>query len=303
MSDPPENQKSAGSDDSLDQRAGRSELLGRALGLYIEKIKRENQESRSWIRQPNNLISVVAIVLSLMSLGYGFLKDYYDGIDKNLQSLSTVVTDLTKLDSDILTATLTDPQRFRQFGLVLNNRRLALLTEADRLVDELGGRVPVAQLAVLGPEYQQVNDYTTAIKYFPMTAERTSSPTVRSEVWRSEALVYQAMGPDHDRDARDAFAKAAQVFPDPRDVGSIAVVATIYDQWAQFEASRANYADALSRFAEARRFAAMLPCPTPRSEFIAELGQEATRAFSTYNAKDPGEAAKVVTLESANGCS
>ena len=95
-------------DDPRGPHVGRSALLGQALSLYIQKIKRENKESRSWKWQPNNPISVVAIVLSLVSLGYGLLKDHYDGIDNNFQSLSTVVTDLTKLDSDILTATLTD---------------------------------------------------------------------------------------------------------------------------------------------------------------------------------------------------
>jgi hypothetical protein len=174
-------------------------MLGEALDLYIQKIKRENNESRSWIRQPNNLISVVAIVLSLVSLGYALLKDHYDGIDKNLQSLSTAVADLTKLDSDVLTATLTDPQRLAALGLVINNRRIALLAEADRLIGDLRDRAPVAQLAVLGPAYVQVNEYMKAIKYFSMTAERASSPTLQSEAWRSMALAYEYMGSDYDQ--------------------------------------------------------------------------------------------------------
>jgi hypothetical protein len=303
MSNMTANEKSRSTKDPPDPHVSRSELLGEALDLYIQKIKRENNESRSWIGQPNNLISVVAIVLSLVSLGYALLKDHYDGIDKNFQSLSTAVADLTKLDSDVLTATLTDPQRLATLGLVINNRRIALLAEADRLIGDLRDRAPVAQLAVLGPAYVQVNEYMKAIKYFSMTAERASSPTLQSEAWRSMALAYEYMGSDYDQNVRDAFARAAQIFPNPKDIGSIILVATIYDQWAQFEAARANYADGLSRFADARRFATKLPCPAPRSDFIAKLGHEVTQALASYHANDPDQAAEVVTLASTNACS
>ena len=170
-----EDKRSESDQYSTTSRTSRSELLGEALGLYVQKTRSENEESRSWIRQPNNFISAVAIVLSLVSLGYGLLKDHFDGIDKNLQYLSTVVEDLTKLDSDILTAKLNDPQGLAAFGIVLNNRRVALLAEADRLITDLGNRVPVAQLAVLGPEYVQLEEYTKAIQYFSLTAERASS--------------------------------------------------------------------------------------------------------------------------------
>ena len=303
MSNVTMNEKSESTEVPQDPHVSRSRLLGEALDLYIQKIKRENEESRSWIKQPNNLISVVAIVLSLLSLGYALLKDHYDGIDKNLQSLSTTVADLTKLDSDVLTATLTDPQRLTALSLVINNRRVALLSEADRLISDLGERAPVAQLAVLGPACVQINEYTKAIKYFSITAERASSPILRSEAWRSMALAYEFMGSDYKRNVRDAFARAAQVFPDPKDIGSIVLVTTIYGQWAQFEAAHANFADALSRFADARRFAMKLPCPTPRNDFIANLAHEVTQAFAAYHAGHANQAAEVVTLESTDTCS
>jgi hypothetical protein len=188
-------------------------------------------------------------------------------------------------------------------GRVVNNRRIALLAEADRLIGDLGKRVPVAQLAVLGPAYVQVNEYKKAIEYFSMTASRSLSPTLQSEAWRSMAVAYGYMGPTYDKDVRDAFTRAAQVFPDPQDIGSIILVSTIYEQWAQFEASGANYADALSRFADARRFATKLPCPAPRNDFFARLGPEVTLAFAGYHPEDPKKDAEIKTLSSANGCS
>jgi tetratricopeptide (TPR) repeat protein len=295
-------EKSKAAEQPREPRPIRTALLSEALGLYIHKIKREDEESRSWIRQPNNFISVVAIVLSLASLGYGLLKDYDDGIDKNLQSLSTAVVDLTKLDSDVLTPTFTDPQRLQALGLALNNRRIALLAEADRLIADLGNRVPIAQLAVLGPEYVQVNDYATAIKYFTMTAERASSPTLKAQARRSMAIAYEYMGPDYYRNVREAFGKALELFPDPKDVGSTMLVATIYEQWAQFEAGRANYTEALARFADARRFAMKLPCPSPRADFIAKFSQEVSQALAAYHGNVSNKTEAVATLTSAQAC-
>ena len=46
------------------------ELIHQALRLFIAKTLRENADQRSWIKQPNNFISAVAIVLSLLGIAY-----------------------------------------------------------------------------------------------------------------------------------------------------------------------------------------------------------------------------------------
>jgi tetratricopeptide (TPR) repeat protein len=276
--------------------ASREKLVDAALNLYIQKIERENAEGKTWIRQPNNLISVVAIVLSFLSVAYGLRKDYYDGIDKDLQSLSANVSDLTKLDSDMLTAAATDPARTTNLELVLNNRRVALLAEADRLINHLGDRAPRAQLAVLGPAYVQVNDYQKAEKYFELLTKPPSSPTMQLEAWRSLAITFSLKGPEFSEKARAAFRNATQIFSNPEDVGSLALIMNVYEQWAQFEIGVSNFSLALQRLRDARLAADRLPCPTMRPAAVARLDGEVQQAITSFRNLDP-EGASSAKLE------
>ena len=282
----------------------RSLLIDDALRLYIEKSQRENAENKSWIRQPNNFISAVAIVISLSSVAYGLVKDHYDGIDKNLQSLSAAVSDLTKIDTDTLAAmaTNTDPKVLGNIGLFLNNRRIALLVEADRLIAQLGKRAPRAQLAVLGPEYVQIQDYATATKYFLLLTDPSEAPMLRLEAWRSLAATYVIEGQDFYDRARDAFRNAAEVFPKPTDVGSLTIVIEVYEQWAQFELSALNFKMALQQFENARQLAVQLPCPTMRPGNVARIDGEIQQTIMQFQNKDPdGAKLAVSSLASVAG--
>ena len=50
-------------------------LINQALRFFVKKVRRDLEGERSWIRQPNNLISLVAIVISITGVVYGFYKD------------------------------------------------------------------------------------------------------------------------------------------------------------------------------------------------------------------------------------
>jgi hypothetical protein len=287
--------------------SARSQLIDDALRLYIGKSQRENTEDKSWIRQPNNFISAVAIVISLLSVAYGFIKDYYDGIDKNLQSLSAAVSDLTKIDTDTLAAatTNTDPAALSNIELVLNNRRIALLAEADRLIAQLGKRAPRTQLAVLGPAYVQVNDYATATKYFLLLTDPSEAPTLRLEAWRSLAATYIIEGRDYYDKARDAFRNAAGVFPKPTDVGSLMLAMNVYEQWAQFELVTSNFQSALQQFENARQLGAQLPCPTLRPSNLTRINGELQQTIMQFQSRDPDGAKQAMpslAAASDNAC-
>ncbi len=81
------------------------------------------------------------------------------------------------------------------YGRVINNRRLALLTEADRLTDDLGGDAPPAQLAVLGAAFAQNLDYAKAEKYFSKTTDAKNPIPQRVAGLRSLAILDYERGP------------------------------------------------------------------------------------------------------------
>src|ERR1700674_4905955 len=106
-------------------------LVNAALEAYL---KSEPGKPDTWIRHPNNLISVVAIVLSILGVVYGFYKDWKDSIDRNLQALTTITTDLAKLDTEYFLAAgqsarenRQEQDRLLEIGRSLASRRWALL--------------------------------------------------------------------------------------------------------------------------------------------------------------------------------
>jgi hypothetical protein len=284
----------------------RRKLIDAALRLYLKKTRREYSDGNSWIRQPNNLISVVALFLSLLSVGYQLEKDRSDGIDKDLASLSAIVSELTKLDSDVLTTSVKDPQVLENLSIFVTNRRVALLAEADRLIGNLGSKAPHVQLAVLGPEYFQVNDYATAMKYFRLMTGPPSTLPEQLGAWRSIGIAYFNEGPASIEDARKAFAQAVAVYPDPKDIGSIGSELTVHEQWAQFELSFQNDARALQQFGEARTLAYRLPCSPARTAFITRIDAESGPALQTESSRDPQQATSVrqawSELDAADTC-
>jgi hypothetical protein len=277
-----------------------------ALRLYIETTRRQNAEGKSWIRQPNNFISAVAIILSLLSIGYQVLKDRNDGIDKNLAALSAIVSELTKMDSDMLTTSIKDPQLLDNLSIYVTNRRVALLAEADRLIESLGKRAPHAQLAVLGPEYLQIYDYKTGVKYLRMMTVPPSAEPEQLGAWRSLGIAYFSQGAASLGDARDAFQHAVEIYPEPHDVGSIVMELAVHEQWAQLELTSSHYSQATEQFGDALKLSYELPCSPARSRQISRIAGEADVSLVALRSQDSQGAEKVrqswTALEAADKC-
>lgn len=266
-------------------------LVNDALRLFIEKTRRENSEDRSWIKQPTNFISVVAIVLSLIGIAYQILRDRADSIDQDLASVSKIASDLIQLDDQTATAAnITDSYR-----IFANNRRAVLLAEADGLIKGLQNRmfpveVPAAQLAILGPEYAQIGDYNTALKYLQLLTTQQSSPAQQVEAWRSIATLYSDEGPEKFQDARNAFSNAVKVYPDPRDFGPIQLEIAVHEQWANFESFSQNYEGEFREINDARVLTNGYPCVAGRDVLVGRLNAEGQSALDQLAKSDPAKA-------------
>jgi tetratricopeptide (TPR) repeat protein len=274
-------------DQSHTDTAERDQLVKSALHLFIQKARREDAEARSWIRQPNNFISAVAIVLSLLSVAYQLRKDYTDGIDKDLAALSSIVSDINKLESDALTTSITNQEAMSNFGTVIANRRVALLAEADRLINGLGNKAPNAQLAILGPEYVQIGDYDTALKDFVYLTQPTVPEMEQISAWRSIAILYFDEGPDKYGKAREAFTKAAQVQPDPKGIGSINVVLEVREQWSSVEMAAGQIPAAFAQVNMARALVTRLPCLPEQATIAIRVESEAAKVLAALKDRDP----------------
>ncbi len=272
---------------SEDEDAVNSGLIREALTLYIDKTRRDEVETRSWIRQPNNFISVVAIVLSLAGVVYQFAKDRVDGIDQDLASVSQIASELAQMDGQLLSATNVS----QDAQLAMNNRRVVLLAEADRLINDLGNRVPTAQLAVLAPEYADIGDANTALKYLRLLTDPPASQTERLEAWRSIGVLLSYEGPGSLNDSRSAFQQAAAVFQNPTDIGSIGLEITVHEQWSAVEAQTSNYFAAATQISDARFLLDKFACIPARAPIVERVDTEGQQALQNLRRFEPSEAA------------
>ena len=246
--------RDAGKRGSKRQAAPDYELVDAALRAYLKDGK---SKSVSWIKHPNNLISVVAITISILGVMYGFYKDHRDSINRDQQSLSSIVSDLNKLDEEQANAA---GGGSGELGRIIANRRLSLLADADRLTGNLGAHAPRAQLAVLGAAYVQDGEVEKAIKYFKLVTEEPATPYMRISAWRSLAYVYESLGPKNDAQVRDAFKNAVGVAPDATDPTTVNQVVQIYLNASDFEYKNGRLPEAFEQIALAKAMAAHITC-------------------------------------------
>jgi tetratricopeptide (TPR) repeat protein len=275
-------------------------LLNSALALYVDKTQRELENSKSWIREPSNFISVVAFLISVASAIYGVTKDWRDSIDKDLQSLSAIVAQLTQLDAEVFrTIAAASPggstgmsqQALQAYERSMNNRRLVLLADVDRLTDGLGDRAPRAQLAVLGTAFAQLSDYDRARKYFALMTSAPASPTLQLTAWKSLALVDVYRGPQFYDLARSEFGNALKAVPNPEDVVSIQLVIDVQQNWAQFEFGAQNQAAGVEHLINARLLSAKLPCDSGVRASVQQISGLVEAGLTSMANKDAAAAA------------
>ena len=259
------------------------QTLLEALTLYVADMKKQAAKTGPWLREPNNLISTVAIVLSLASFGWGFYKERRDDIDKDLAALSAVVADLTKLELDLTSARAqpnANPAVLAEVANGFANRRLVLLAEADRLTQSLGDKAPRVQLAVLGASFIHNLQYDKAIEYFTLTTDAKTPALTRMAAWRSLAAVNSQMGPAKYEITRKHFAEAVATIPDPQDHYSVYMVVEVHKQWAGYEVASGKPAEGLKILVKALELTTRMPCPGHRKQLFADLSALITPVVS-----------------------
>ena len=264
-------------------------LVNAALKAYLTS---NPGKSQTWIRHPNNLISVVAIVLSVLGVVYGFYKDWRDSIDRNLQALTGITTDLAKLNTEYFATTGQSARedgkeqyRLGEIARSLASRRFALLAQADRLTAELGDKVPGGQLSVLGVAFDEAYEFDKAVQYFEKTTTPSNSTILRVLGWRSIGLVNIKRGSHFYQAAREAFYKAINVAPELEDYVSAHASLEVYEQWSQFELDLKKDREAIQILLQGRERISRYSCQANMPDILAmfdDLIQSAIKTIKTH---------------------
>ena len=320
-------------------------LFDEALRTYLRKENGRKSSFYSWVLEPGNRMSIIAFVISVMGVLYGFYKDHADGIDKEQQALSSIAVELTKLDTEwasliiasvraksslltqVGTGGVAGSQRYlslqandpiekqrgelaqqevnalAEWGRVANNRRLALLAEADRLIADLDtksifawvlGKIGVAlpqkvtssELAVLGTAYQQVYQYERAMGYFLRLTGPENSELTRATGWSSAANVAALRGRDFYQTAREYYAKGFALLEDSVEPGTINQAVMIGRAGAVLDMFDKDENGAVEMLLRSARLAVKIPCRAGQSGVLAPVRQAVAEAQDAARERD-----------------
>jgi len=247
-------------------------------GSLAERIARlealAESDTRAW--KPSNVLSAVAIVVSLLFGGISIYRDSIGARWGAVRELGQTIENLTSVEKEIarVAANAYDDPAEYQAAISLANRRLALLESANRLVERLGDEVTGPELAILGASYSQVNEYERAEDYFRRLGELGASPTLQAAGWRSLGNHLAAQGVHRFGEAREAFRKSVVVLAQDQNVSASLVSAENLVYWGQAAQAYGFLPEAMKQYLDARDLYARLPCIPARERFLKRVEQQ-----------------------------
>lgn len=230
--------------------------LGKAADLYIQVAERDLRAKPAWFKQWSNWISMVALAISIGTFLYQRSKDTHDALEKNLTLLSQDISELAKVPLD--------------GSAVAFNRRIALVTDAERLIQAVGDKAPGEQIGLLGVDYEQMSDYDKAVASYTRMSQSTSLP-VQYGGFRSLGISYFRKGSSFEKDGRNAFTQAEAIYLEPKSPQIISFDAHLEIDWANVETDHGNFAEAAKHLVKARFLANRFPCSWDRDSIYEPI--------------------------------
>lgn len=174
----------------------------------VENASTVHRRPRPWFRTSSNLISLFAVAVSVAIFVTTFLSGSKETQFQKLQQFGQVIDQISALggkEVDVYRMDLPPAIRAGAF-MMIANRRVALLNQADRLLADVGDdQVSKLDLALLAPAYLSIGRQKDAEKYYLALAHAKEEPLlVQVMGWRSLIALYSHFGREHLGDAREA---------------------------------------------------------------------------------------------------
>ena len=164
------------------------------------------------------LISVVAVTVSCLALGFTIWNETKKETTTLRQSLTDVLEQITDIDREAaeFQATLSLPDEQKDStSFSFMNRKFLLLRQAEELYKKLGDKTTVADDALISVAYFGVGEFKEAESHMKGALEKAKTRIVRASVLRSLATLAVARG-DHSQ-ATELYDKALQEIGIPKN--------------------------------------------------------------------------------------
>ncbi len=261
---------SAGSDEQLEDRL---RLMKAEIdGLQVAAAER----NRPWFRQPSIIISVLALVLSLASTGYGTWLAEQQHVREARAELAQLIQRLSALPKENLelqTSYASNATVLAQLASAVNAENLVLARQAADIVERrIPDHVSAIECYAVASALIFSSDFDTSRRLLELGLARANDPVSHSTLLRAHAAgLYRsgdvAAGRERMQAARDIFSRY------PTKVRSLVVSTTAHTElyWVGLERGVGDCAEARRHLSEVRHWAAQIPPGPERNRVETHL--------------------------------
>lgn len=245
------------------------------------------KHSMPWFRTPSNIISIVAVVVSVSIFSITYWSGKQETQFQKLQQIGQLIdqiTALTNQETDLHRSNLMHSERVRAY-MAIGNRRTALLNQLDRLLADVDvDSVSKLDLAVLSEAYYNVGRYNEAEAHLENFAKDEGNLLVqRVAMWRSLIGLYGYLGPEHVEDAKRAAEQGLALAESEKSNMALQIESIFIPYSLAFNLSMARrYDEAFNQLLEAERNAWAMPCLTNRQGFLTMVDTEILKILNHY---------------------
>ncbi len=215
-----------------------------------------HEPRKPWYRQRPSLISLLALLFSIVSFGYSQYHSTQAEIRSKQEELRKLLSDLAQIQSETQSlAEVQDGRKREMQSSILNSKRVVLIEAAEALVDGIPKFVSSAAYGVLASEKVASSDFKQAERYYESAATVARGPLARATAYRSLGMLYFTRSPllDYSK-GRRAFQQAVDSMTGSSDEYSQYTIGYIYEWWGFCE-GRSNFRqEAEKNFAMARKY-------------------------------------------------
>lgn len=271
---------------------------GNSLDYVLARLKNVEHDlgkhNRPWFRTSSNLISLLAVAVTVAIFVITYLSGMKETRFQKLQQFGQIMDQISALASKEVEIYRTDvPPSLRANAFtMISNRRVALINQAERLLNDINedpvsnneDLVSKLDLAILAPAYASIGRYKDAEKYLKKLAKANKEPlVVQVAGWRSLVWLYGYMGPEHIIDAKKAMSKGLALIGSQSNDIMLKRESVMLPYALAFNLIMArSYGEAFGYLLEAERNAWAMPCALNRRELLIMVQTEIEKILPLY---------------------
>jgi tetratricopeptide (TPR) repeat protein len=244
--------------------------------------------SKPWLKDwltPSNLISLIALVVSLITAAYTLPIQYNQDIRAKEEQLRQIIINLLDLDKELQESILPIKDPIKQFnaGSLLNSKRQVYLNTAEIIASQIPDNVTASQYIILASQRFRDANYQLAKDYFEKAIDVSKkAPKTRASILnqhyalRNLATFYYQNQPLRSfEEGKNYFSEAIRLLESGNDDTSLYVLGETYEIWGIANLYNNFKEDGYSDLEKAKKYYLSLPIsynPSPQ-QLIGRLNQ------------------------------